>query len=131
MKVKSNVLILTDGSGGAVKMAAGIAAALKGTKVSIKTASEFQGNDILPATAFFLGCDKPRPDSFAYLEDLLKHINLAGRPCGIFSPESEKTAKYLASLVHDSEAALNPEPLLGSSRIDIKTWAQNVIGGSF
>ena len=135
MKAKKNVLILTDGSGETVKMAVEIAAALKGNKISVKTASEFEGNDILPAEVFFLGCEKPGPDSFAYLEDLLKHINLAGRPCGVFSPGSKKAAKYLAALLHDSEAALNPEPLFARPDTErahgavVKKWTQNVIAG--
>ena len=117
-------------------MAEGIATALKGNKVSVKTVSEFKGNDILPAEAFFLGCEKPRPESFVYLADLLKHINLAGRPCGVFSPVSgaggsQKTAKYLASLIRDSEAALDPEPLITGSAAVTKKWAQKVISASF
>ena len=131
MKTKRNVLIVTDGSGETAKMAASIAAALKGNKVAVKTASEFQGNDILPAEAFFLGCEKPKPDSFDYLADLLKHINLAGRPCGVFSPGSEKAAKYLAGLIRDSEATLNPEPLLTGSGTKVKKWAESVISASF
>ena len=111
-------------------MAAGIAASLKGNKVTVKTASDFMGNDILPAEAFFLGCEKPKTGSFAYIEDLFKHINLAGRPCGVFSPGSEKTVKYLASMVRDSEAALNPELFLSGSGGDISTWAQKVISGA-
>jgi len=130
VKVKRTVLIVTDGSEETVKMAAGIVAALKGNKVTVKTASEFKGNDLLPAEAFFLGCEKPQPESFAYLADLLKHINLAGRPCGVFSPGSEKAAKYLAGLVRDSEAVLNPEPLLPASEAVVKKWAINVISGS-
>ena len=125
------MLIVTDGSGETAKMAAEIAAALKGNKLTVKTASEFIGNDILPAEVFFLGCEKPKPDSFVYLTDLLKHINLAGRPCGIFSPGSEKAAKYLAGLVRDSEAALNPEPLFTGSGKAVKKWAETVISGSF
>ena len=97
--------------------------------MAVKTASEFKGNDILPAQAFFLGCEKPEPDSFDYLTDLLKHINLAGRPCGVFSPGSETAAKYLAALVHDSEAALNPEPLFSASGPTVKEWAQNIVSG--
>jgi hypothetical protein len=131
VKTEKTVLIVTDGSEGAVKTAADIAAALKGNKVSVKSASEFQGNDILPAEAFFLGCEKPAPDSFAYLEDLLKHINLAGRPCGVFSPASEEAAKYLAGLVHDSEAALKAEPLLSDFGADVKGWVQSVVPLSF
>ena len=131
MKTKKTVLIVTDGSGETAKMAAGIAAALKGNRVTVKTAPDFAGNDLLPAEAFFLGCEKPKPGSFAYLTDLLKHINLAGRPCGVFSPGSEKAAKYLAGLVRDSEAALNPKPLLAGSAAAVKKWAEKVISGSF
>ena len=131
VKAKKNVLILTDGSEGTVTMAAQIAAVLKGNKVSVKTASEFRGNDLLPADAFFLGCEKSGPDSFAYLADLLKHINLAGRPCGVFSPGSEKTARYLAALLRDSEAALNPSLFFAGSGAAVDDWAQNVISKSF
>jgi flavodoxin len=130
VKTKKNVLIVTDGASGTEKMAANIVETLKGNKVLVKTASEFAGNDILPADAFFLGCENPAPDSFAYITDLLKHINLAGRPCGVFSSGSEKTAGYLAGLVKDCEAALNPELLTGSAS-GIENWAQNVISGSF
>jgi hypothetical protein len=132
VKTKKNVLILTDGSAETVSMAAEIAESLEDNRVSVMTASEFKGNDILPADVFFLGCEKPKPDSFAYLADLLKHINLAGRPCGVFSPASgsKEVIKYLTSLVHDSEAALNPEPLLSGSGIDTKRWAQDVISGA-
>jgi hypothetical protein len=127
---KKNVLIVTDGTPETGKMAADIAGTLKGSKVSVKTASEFAGNDILPADAFFLGCEKPVPESFAYITDLLKHINLAGRLCGVFSSGSKKTAGYLAGLVKDCEASLNPELFAGVSP-GIKNWAQNVISGSF
>ena len=112
-------------------MAAGIVAALKGNKVTVKSASEFKGNDILPAQSFFLGCEKPKPESFVYLADFFKHINLAGRSCGIFTPGSEKAASYLAGLVHDSESALNPTPLFTASEAAVKKWTQNVISGSF
>ena len=127
MNAKKNILIVTDGSDGTVKMAAGIKEALKGNKVSVKSASEFKGNDILPAQVFLLGCEKPNPDSFTYLADLLKHINLAGRPCGVFSPGSEKAAKYLTGLVKDCGAVLNSEPLLGGGNIG--RWVKNVISG--
>jgi hypothetical protein len=125
VKVKKTILIITDESPEAAKMASEIAAALKGSKVSVKSASGFAGNDILPADAFFLGCEKPNPDSFTYLADLLKHINLAGRPCGVFSPGSEKAAKYLAGLVRDSEAALNPKPLLSCTGIE--AWVNDIV----
>jgi len=121
---------VTDGAPETEKMAADIAETLKDSKVLAKTASEFAGNDILPADAFFLGCENSAPESFAYITDLLKHINLAGRLCGVFSPGSKKTAGYLANLVKDCEVALNPELLTGTSS-GIKDWARNVISGSF
>jgi len=124
------ILIITDGSIETAKMAAGIETALKGNNVSIKAASDFKGNDILPADAFFLGCEKPSPDSFAYLTDVLKHINLVGRFCGVFSPGSEKAAKYLAGLVKDCEASLNPEYLTASGA-GLAKWAKAVVSGKF
>jgi hypothetical protein len=128
---KKTVVIITDESEETVKMAVGIAAALKGNKVSVKGVSEFSGNDILPADVFFLGCKTPSPDSFAYIEDLFKHINLAGRPCGVFSPGNKATVKYLAGVVHDSEAALNPEPLVSLAANEIKDWSKSVISKAF
>ena len=126
MKQKRNVLIVTDGSAETVKMAAEIKAVLKDSKVSSKAASEFAGNDILSADVFFLGCEKPRPDSFAYLGDLLQHMNLAGRSCGVFSSGSEKAASYLTGLFKDSEASLKAGPFTGSGA-GIKKWVQSVI----
>lgn len=125
------MLVITDDSKGTTEMAAGIAAALHGSKVLVKSAPEFKGNDLLPADAFFLGCEKPRPDSFAYIEDLFLHINLAGRPCGVFSPGSKKAVDYLAALVRDSEAALNPEPLLASPETNLNDWSKSVLAKSF
>jgi len=131
VKPKKTVVIITDESKETSEMAAGIAEALGDNEVSIKCVTEFKGNDLLPADAFFLGCEKPKPESFAYLEDLLLHINLAGRPCGVFSPGDEAAAKYLAALVHDSEAALHPKPFLSPADGEIKNWSQNVISKSF
>ena len=120
-------MIITDETQKVAEMADGIAVALKGKNVTVRKVSEFNGNDILPADAFFLGCEKPNPPSFSYIEDLFRHINLAGRPCGIFSPGTKETANYLSGMVHDCEAALGEEPFLPDSGKNIKTWAQSVI----
>jgi len=130
VKARKNVLVVTDGSEGVAALAGEIAAALKDNKVTVKAATEFAGNDILPADVFFLGCEKPRPASFTYLTDLLQHINLAGRPCGVFSSGSEKAVKYLAGLVKDCEAALKSEPLLAGGG-DVKNWAWSVVSRAF
>jgi len=126
-----NILIITDNSNETAEMAAGIAAALEGHNVKVKAVSEFKGNDILPADAFFLGCVEPNPEPFSYLRDLFQHINLAGRSCGVFSPGSREAAEFLAALVHDSEAAINPKLLLASMKEEIRSWSQEVISKSF
>ena len=120
------VLIITDESVESVKMAAGIKTALKGNKVSVKSASDFRGNDLLPADVFFLGCEKSKPESFDYLADVLKHINLAGRHCGLFSMGSPGTVKFLSSIVKDSEIRCY-EPLLAGKIEEITPWVEGII----
>jgi len=133
VKEEINVLIITDGSEETAGMAAHIAeeigAAREGSKVQVKPAADFKGNDILPAQVFFLGCKAPEPDSFAYLANVLKHINLAGRPCGVFSPESAEAAEYLAALLRDSEAALNPQPFFSDSVDTVRKWIASTMAG--
>jgi hypothetical protein len=125
VKAKKTVLIVTDGTEQVAKMADEIAAVLKGDAVTIKAASQFAGTDILPADMFFIGCEDSKPAFFDYLSDLLRHINLAGRSCGVFSPESEKAAAYLAGLLADSEAVLYPQPLFAGSP-DIAAWVEKI-----
>jgi hypothetical protein len=125
VKAKKRALIVTDGTESTHQMAERIAAVLTDCTVTLRAASGFAGTDILPADICFFGCANPRPASFAYLEELLRHINLAGRPCGIFSPRSKEAAKYLAGMVHDSDLALNPEPLLEIPALT--QWVANVI----
>jgi hypothetical protein len=129
--MKKMALVLTDGAEPTVKMAEKIAAALKGYKVTVKAASGFDGTDLLPAGVFFIGCEKPVPASFGYLTEMLRHINLAGRSCGVFTPGTEKTAKYLADLVKASGAALNPNPLLASDTKTLETWIEKVLVKNF
>jgi menaquinone-dependent protoporphyrinogen IX oxidase len=122
---KKTVLIVTDGAGSTAKIAESLAAVLTGNNVTIRAAADFAGTDLLPADAFFIGCEAPKPASFGYLTELLQHINLSGRPCGVFSSGSEKAARYLARLLKDSEAALYPEPC-PAGRV-LKAWAAKVI----
>jgi len=129
VKTTKDILIVIEDTQGTAEMAAGIADALKGESVKVRNISDFKGNDILPTDAFFLGCEKPDPSSFTYITDLFRHINLARRPCGVFSPSTKEAAGYLANLVHDSEAALKGEPFYAGSEIGIKEWAQSVIAG--
>jgi adenine phosphoribosyltransferase len=127
VETKKNVLIVTDGKEACRKMAASIARAMKIARVVSISALDFAGNDILPAEVYFFGCEEPKPESFNYLETVLKHINLVGRPCGVFSPSSEAAIEYLRAMVHDSEMALYPKPLFAKD-IDnqVKQWTDQV-----
>ena len=129
MREKKTILIVTDGTEKVKKMADDIASVLKGNSVLIKDASSFAGTDLLPAEILFFGCEKPSPPSFGYFEDLLQHINLAGRSLGIFTPGSKKAAQYLGRMVKASEAALFPEPLSSDSSKEIKKWTAMVMAG--
>ncbi|MCL2879896.1 MAG: hypothetical protein FWF29_06610 [Treponema sp.] len=63
---------------------------------------------------------------------LLQHINLVGRPCGVFST-NEKTIKYLSKLIKASEAKAN-EPLLlteGPIASAISKWVKTIPASNF
>jgi hypothetical protein len=121
---KKNVLIVVDGAESTQKMAAAIAAALKNFTVVTLTAGEFSGTNILSADIYFFGAEAPNPPSFTYLNTMLHHINLVGRPCGVFS-NSVNAAEYLRSMVHDSELALYPVVLM-EGKGDAKKWTESV-----
>ena len=122
--VEKTALIITDGAENMRKTAESIAGTLKNCNVVSLDAKNFTGTQLLSADIYFFGAENPEPPSFSYLQEMLAHINLAGRPCGIFSG-SEKAAGYLTGMVHDSELALHPDPYLGKG--DIKAWTENVI----
>ena len=89
MEEQRKILIITDGEPQIQNIAESIAARIKsplfaGCSVSIKDAGNFSGTDLLPASVFFIGCEEPKSCLFFYIEDLFRHINLVGRPCGIF-----------------------------------------------
>ena len=103
---------------------------LGGYQTITRCANFFSGTDLLPASAFLLGCEKPRPLAFAYLEDLLLHINLAGRPCGVFSAD-RKALRYLSALVNDCEARKGKPLLLKGGTVHsaaLDKWIQNLLG---
>ena len=129
MNNKKTVLIVTDGSEKVTIMAESITRALKGKKVTIKTGSEFAGTDLLPADFLFIGCDQPSPESFGYLDRMLQHINLAGRGCGVFSPESKKAALYLTKMLKSSEVSLKAEPLFAAESGEIPEWVSRITKG--
>jgi hypothetical protein len=133
---KRKVLILTDDDAPIQQMARDIAAII-GTypayQVQTVQAEDFSGIDLLPSYAFFLGCKEPGPPSFAYMEDMLGHINLAGRRCGVLS-SSSGGLEYLSNLVNDSEAALGEPLLTKDGAVDPKTlqsWVGSIIDISY
>jgi hypothetical protein len=130
---QGKVIIITDDSTSTQQTAEGISALMGGSgyQTAVVKAEDFTGIELLPTCAFFLGCESPKPSSFVYIEDMLEHINLAGRPCGIFSSDSS-ALKYLSTLVQASEAAVG-EPFLTENglikRGELHNWIQGVVGG--
>jgi hypothetical protein len=116
-------LIVTDGAVSTQQMAETIAVALREFAVTIVPAGAFSGTHILPADIVFFGAEAPNPPTFVYLNKVLQHINLAGRPCGIFSG-SVSALDYLQKMVHDSELVLCPDPFQGKG--DVRVWIKKV-----
>ena len=126
------IAIITDGTAPMQELAGNIAAIIgessHGYSVALFQAENFSGDDLLPAYVFFLGCTEAKPPSFHYIEDLFRHINLAGRACGIFSSNA-KALKYLASLVRDSETAVGKPFMVKGGAADgekLQNWIQSI-----
>jgi hypothetical protein len=130
IKVSKKALIITDGTESIHFIANLISDALTGFEVKIRGGENFAGTDLLPVDTFFLGCEKPKPSSFEYLEKMLSHINLASRKCGIFSVK-EKSIKYLSGIIKDCEADSGSPLLVVSKDIPkpaLKKWVKGVVG---
>ena len=112
------------------KMALEIESFLQGNKVLKRNAAEFSPTDLLAADICFFGCEKPNPLSFADLEHVLFHINLAGRPCGLFTSGQKKAVGYLKKMIKDSELTLVSDPYVAGQLNDIKTWTMTVLHGN-
>jgi len=123
-------LIITDGSESIKNIAEIISGSLSGFKVKICAACEFDGTDLLAADVFFIGCENASPSSFKYLEDMLSHVNLALRNCGIFTVK-EKSIKYLTKILSSCEAKMG-EPLFAGDAEKLKKaavnkWLKNIL----
>ena len=132
METIKKIAIITDGAAPIQEAAENIAAIIEGCSgysAAVIQAERFSGTDLLPAYAIFLGCEAPAPSSFAYIEALMGHINLAGRPCGIFSSNAKALA-YLSGLIRDSEIAAGKPFQTENGKIDtekLKSWVQNIL----
>jgi hypothetical protein len=135
VKTKKKILIISDDGAVTGGVAKNIAAVL-GTapfadwSAAVISAKNFSPTMLLSAKAFLLGCEKPEPLEFTDIKALFKHINLAGRPCGVFSPQLN-AIKYLSGLVRDSEAALGSPLVVDKGVVDsrkLKKWLGGIIG---
>ncbi len=93
----------------------------------IRKAADFAPVDVLPADAYFIGCESPSPASFSEVERVLKGINLAGRPCGLFSLASMAAIEYLRAVVRDADLRLHPKGFLLEGASDIGPWAAETL----
>ena len=133
--MKRRILIIAD-NGAVTRGAAENIAAVFGAapfanwSAAVISAKDFSPAKLLAAHAFLLGCEKPESPDFMPVEDLFKHINLAGRPCGIFSPQAN-AIKYLSGIVRDSEAALGNPLVVNKDAPDnrkLQEWIGGIIG---
>jgi len=127
--VSKKALIITDGTESINSLAEPIKKALAGFDVKVRSADKFEGTDLLPVDIFFLGCEKPSPPSFAYLEEMLSHISLASRKCGIISV-NQKALKYLGNILKDCEATLGETMLStdgGYQQSDMDKWVKGLL----
>ena len=130
MSTKKTALIVVDGAK-AGEIADIINSALHDCQAKLVQAQSFAGTDLLPADVFFLGCESAEPASFAYLDQMLQHINLSGRCCGVFSSD-DNALNYLCTLVKACDAKLIEALLVKDPTADsdkIKKWAQDILNG--
>ena len=134
MEDKIQVLILTDDAVSTVNSAKIIAGAIEKMyidryDIQVQQAQNFSATELLPAKTFFIGAESPSPASFNYIEDLFKHINFAGRRCGIFSQDN-KTFDYLVKILSDTDVSM-AEPFLikeVNDEAEMKNWLQSILG---
>ncbi len=128
MKQLATVLIVIDGSEKIRRIATSLAERFKGKKVVLMEGADFAATDLLPAETILIGCEHPRPATFTELERVLKGINLAGRPCGLFSLASNEAIGYLRDIVRDSDLHIAAEPYLAERSDDIGSWTAEILG---
>ena len=134
MEEKGKILIITDNSSVIRQFAEKMIeffdnSPLSGSfSISEMNSEVFSGKDLLPVSAFFIGCETPQAFTSPYFNDFFKHVNLAGRACGIFSPD-KKAIAYMKRLLKESEAALG-NPFLCENNITKKNllnWMKEII----
>jgi hypothetical protein len=123
------ILVVHDGTADLERVAEALKKHCSDASVIIRNGVDFTATDLLPADAFFFGCSSPKPASFAELERVLKGINLAGKPCGLFTLEGEKSVLYLRSIVKDADLAVNFATHISSSVKKLGVWVSETLEG--
>jgi hypothetical protein len=130
VSAKTSIIIITDGDSSIDTIATSIKASLTTFEVKICKADHFTGDELLPCETFFLGCVKPSPPSFAYLEEMLSHINFASRKCGVFSA-NEGALAYLQNILKDCEINIGKPLFVTGGKLNVtavKNWAHEFMG---
>lgn len=122
-----HILIVTDTDPAIKELSALIVKELHKYKVVVLEGSDFAATDILPADACFFGSAKAHCSTFDELARVLKGINLAGRPCGLFSTEAGAAIEWLHDLSRDSELAVHRDALTGTSSSNVVSWVADVL----
>lgn len=123
------ILVVHDGTADLEKVAEELKKKCSDASVVIRSGEDFSATDLLPADAFFFGCSSPKPASFAELERVLKGINLAGKPCGLFALAGGKTIMYLRSIVEDADLAVNSATHVSASVENLGAWVSETLKG--
>ena len=137
MEKNRKILIITDKSDQMRILAEKITAVIKNPpfehySVTTTNTENFSAVDLLPAQAFFLGCQSKESFSNTYIDDLFAHINLAGRSCGFFSPDA-RAIIYLEKLVNDSDVTFGKSLFIKNDTVDdadLRNWVQGIIQGT-
>jgi len=135
VKTKRKILIIADNGAVTMNIAKNIAAffgkaPFANWSAAVVSAADFSPIRLLPVHAFLLGCEKSESPDFTQIKELFKHINLAGRACGVFSTQNS-AIKYLSGLVRDCDAALGSPFLIDNGTGDsrkLKKWVGSIIG---
>ncbi|GMO54969.1 MAG: hypothetical protein Ta2G_13960 [Termitinemataceae bacterium] len=125
-------LVVIDEEKSSSSAALAIVTKLFGNDIKVVHGMNFEGTDILPIDFLFIGCNRPSPASFAYFEDVLKHINLAGRECALFSTSAQfgkHAIQYMSKIISDSEIKLCAVPLVTKSINELQSWVCDIIEG--
>ncbi len=121
-----HILIVIDDNEEIKAMGSDIASALEGFKVVLKDGADFSPTDLLPADIVFMGAAKAEAPALAELARVLEGINLARRPCGLFSISTGPAIEWLKNICIDSELAVYPEELIQEKISTLKPWVMAV-----